>query len=75
MGECVSELTLCRYQIEQIVLQICKRPWIQPISCPGEHDGLGQNDAIGDWTRGPGCNLDACSRCWDWERKSMIVDW
>ena len=75
MGTHVSEMTLCRYQSEQIVRRTCKLPWIQPIGCPSKHDGLRQNDTFGNLTRGPGCNLDACSRCWDREGKRMIKDW
>ena len=68
-------MTSCRYQIVQIECGICKWPQIQPISCPGEHNGHMQSDAVGNWTRGLGCNLDACLRCWDWEGKRMIVAW
>ena len=73
MGERVSEMNSCQYQIEQIVCGIYKWPRIQPIGYPGEHDGLGQNEAIDDWTRGHGCSLDPCSCCWDHGEK-MIVD-
>ena len=48
---------------------------IQPIGCPGEHVGHGQSEVVGDWTHGPGCDQDACLRGWDWEGKTMIVDW
>ena len=75
MGKCVTEMTSCRYQIKQIVRTIYMWPWIQPIGCPGEHDGLRQNDAVGNWTRGLCCDLDARSRWWEWEGKCMIVDW
>jgi hypothetical protein len=46
MGKRVSETRLCWYQIVQIDRGTCKRPRIQPIGCPGEHDGHGQRTPL-----------------------------